>query len=341
MEEKTEETAPKKTAKMSRVMFEYTSFLSAFPAPGGGGAHVGFYRMGILGYKAGILEEQIVADIKKALSKLIKDGKAGRVPTDNEVKNSVHDGFVRALEEATGIRPAVTKKPAPKLPENTFSRIALANKGVTADDIAKKSPVPLDFPLRDAAWRTVEALYLPDDMLYIGEFKARAEVGDNIRPAGEWVEILKKSTVEYPYIIPNPLSGEGALKKDGSGMTLRGDGNVVKFRHMVAEMDNDTLEDQLAFWSFVELPLRALTYSGGKSLHAWVDVDCDNRLEWELEIENDLFPNYMVPLRCDVSCKNESRVSRLPGHVRRPDEKNPGTMQQLLWLSPEGKAVCE
>ena len=342
MKETTEETTAPKVPKVSRAMYDYESFISIFPAPGGGGAHVGFYKAGILGFKAGVDEATIFADIEKALDKIIKDKRAGRIPGDSEIRTSVHDGFVRAVEEKNGLRPPeAAKRAAPKLAPNTFARIALSNKGVTADDIMAKSPVPLDFPEWEAGWRTVDALYLPEDILYIGEFKGTFAIGKNIRPASEWVTELKKGPPVQPFIIPNPLTGEEAPLKDGSGMTLRGDGNVAKFKHLVAEMDGATIEDQLAFWAWADLPIRALIISGGKSIHAWVDVDCASVLEWEMEVEGDLFPNYLIPLGCDPACRNESRVSRLPGHTRREDEKYTGSMQKLIWLSPEGKAVCD
>jgi hypothetical protein len=39
----------------------------------------------------------------------------------------------------------------------------------------------------------------------------------------------------------------------------------------------------------------------------------------------------LCPLGCDPACRNESRLSRLPGHFRR--EKN--AWQRLLYLNPD------
>jgi hypothetical protein len=127
------------------------------------------------------------------------------------------------------------------------------------------------------------------------------------------------------------------MKKDGSGTTLRGDGCVACFRHAVVEMDGASLEDQLAFWSWAALPVRALILSGGKSIHGWVDVGCSGALEWGLEVSGRLFPEYLIPLGCDPACSNAARVSRLPGHLR----ADKGAVQKLIWLSLEGRAVCE
>ena len=66
-------------------------------------------------------------------------------------------------------------------------------------------------------------------------------------------------------------------------------------------------------------------------------VDCADAVEWEEGVENHLFPGYLKPLGMDPACKNESRLSRMPGH-RRADT---GQVQRVLYLAPMGKAVCE
>lgn len=333
---------PETPQRLPRAVFEYTTFLSKFPMPGGGGAHAGLFRIGAVGYKAGILEEDIIRDVTAKLDEYVASGKGGRIVSRQEVEQGVGAGFTRALEESTGMTRAKPKRrQAPAVPAGTFKKIAAARAGVTAEEIMAKSPVPLDFPEWEAGWRLVDALYAPDDLLYIGEFKGYACPGRNILKASDWVTRLKAGPPEMPFIIPNPLTGEKAPTADQAGETYRGDGNVKLFRHAVAEMDSESLEDQLAFWSWAALPVRALIMSGGKSIHAWIDVQCANVLEWELEVEEKLFPLYLFPLGCDPQCRNESRVSRLPGHTRGPGEKNPGAMQKLIWLSPEGKAVCE
>lgn len=324
-----------KVAKVTKAMFQYRALLSAFPIPGGGGAHVGMYKAGILGYSAGVDEEQIIKDIRANIKR------GGRVVLDKEIVQSVHAGFVQAVEEKTGIKTAKAAKRPPKIPAGTFEKIVAANKGVTVEDIIAKSPVPLDFPEWEAGWRTIDALYLPDDYLYIGGAKEEGVIGENMRLASDWTALLMKEPPKHPHIIANPFTGESAPTKDGSHQTYRGDNCIRRFQHMVVEMDHATLEDQLAFWSYIALPVRALIMSGGKSIHGWVDVSCEHQLEWELEVESDLFPSYLAPLGADESCKNESRVSRMPGHTRPATDKYPNAVQRLIYLSPEGKAVCE
>ena len=104
------------------------------------------------------------------------------------------------------------------------------------------------------------------------------------------------------------------------------------FKYAVAEMDDVSREAQLQFWAgFTSAPIAALVDSGGKSIHAWLWVDCKNREAWERDVEQGLFERVLIPLGCDRACANESRLSRLPGHYRA--EKR--AWQKLLYLNPE------
>ena len=327
--------------KPTRAEFTYKALIDHFPAPGGDGAHQALFKAGALGFKAKFDEQRIIADVK---ANIPRPPKAGREPSDAEIEQGVKAGFAKAMAESLGL-----DKPGEsgKVPENlrtrdvsaeVFKRIVVANAGVTAEDIAAKSPVPLDFPEWEAGWRTLDALFAPGDLLFVGPR------GDTslVKPVSEWVDIMRKRPPQHPHVIPNPLSGEFApTKSDVSKMTRRGDNCVVKHMHAVAEMDKAPLAEQLAFWSWAALPVRALILSAGKSIHAWVDVDCADAAEWEREVSGVLFPKFLVPLGCDPSCRNRSRLSRMPGYTRPADSKSPGGMQRLIWLSPEGKAVCE
>jgi hypothetical protein len=139
----------------------------------------------------------------------------------------------------------------------------------------------------------------------------------------------------------NPLSGEAAPKKDGDGDTYRGDGNVNDFRHCLVEFDDMTRADQIRFWSAAKLPIVALIDSGGKSIHAWLDVrklfTVTTSAQWDQHIKIGLYEKVLVPLGVDRACCNPSRLSRLPGCFR----EEHGKFQRLLWLSPVGREVTQ
>ena len=52
-------------------------------------------------------------------------------------------------------------------------------------------------------------------------------------------------------------------------------------------------------------------------------------------MECGLFAERLVPLGVDAACRNEARLSRMPGYLR-PDSQR---LQRLLYLAPEGRAV--
>jgi hypothetical protein len=111
---------------------------------------------------------------------------------------------------------------------------------------------------------------------------------------------------------------------------------VKGFRFAVAEFDGMSREDQLSFWWAVNLPVCALIDSGGKSLHAWIRIDgVETASLWTELVEGKLFGRWLIPLGCDAACRNEARLSRLPGHFR--EEK--GRWQRILYLAPEGRAI--
>jgi hypothetical protein len=101
----------------------------------------------------------------------------------------------------------------------------------------------------------------------------------------------------------------------------------------VLEFDNIPKATQAAFWLSARLPLAALIDTGGKSLHGIIKVDCVDTAQWEKEIEQDFFPRIVAGLGGDGACKNESRMSRIPGVKRGED------WQRLLYLDPEGKGI--
>jgi hypothetical protein len=176
----------------------------------------------------------------------------------------------------------------------------------------------------------------------LSEFIVPALPGINIKLVSEWIAYFKNGGKTKPHIIVNPLTGKLAPKKSNPDeMTFRGDNNVIKYRYALVEFDNLSHEEQIRFWSAIKLPIVALIDSGGKSIHAWLDVQklapVSMPEEWEKNIKNRLYDRLLASFGIDTGCANASRLSRLPGHFR--EEK--GNYQRLLWLSPEGRPVCQ
>lgn len=117
-------------------------------------------------------------------------------------------------------------------------------------------------------------------------------VGDWNPEAGAWIRF-------------NPLDGEG-VKND----------NVVKFKYALVESDTMSISDQDAALRRLELPIRALVHSGGKSLHAIVKVDAKDYQEYRERVE--FLYHYLDEqgIKIDTQNRNPSRLSRMPGVTR-------------------------
>ena len=250
----------------------------------------------------------------------------------SEVGAAIRKAYAETVPGGAGAnytpRNIAPAKPKP-LP---MTAAAFIRKGDGAEecDWWEASPIRIDWePGPRDALALLGALYAPDECLFIGE-----RYGAGVRTVGDWMRRIESGEPCPPHLIPNPLTGREHPLPDGK-LSRRGDSAVVGFRYAVAEFDGLSKPDQLAFWwGWKNAPIAALIDSGGKSIHALLKVDCASREEWEREVEGKLFFRVLCPLGCDRACRNEARLSRLPGHYRR--EKN--EWQRLLYLDPKGGA---
>lgn len=226
---------------------------------------------------------------------------------------------------------AIDRRPfdAAKLKANLLAQ----GDGYGEADMWEASPVRIETPPGpEDACLLLERLYSPGDILYVGD-----TYGRTVKTAAEWLADFRNGRPLSPHVIPNPMTGVMAMTKDGRP-SFRADACVKSFRFAVAEFDGMSREDQLRFWWAVDLPVCVLIDSGGKSLHAWIRIDgIETAAAWADVVEQQLFSRWLVPLGCDAACRNEARLSRLPGYFRA--EK--GNWQRILYMAPEGRAIHE
>lgn len=179
----------------------------------------------------------------------------------------------------------------------------------------------------------LEALFEPDDIVGFvtndvwqnNDGKWVPSKGEYYHTAGELMRLLKK----YPddlgaavgdwkpdagaWIRFNPLDGEGVKNE-----------NVTKFRFALVESDTLSLSEQEALYRKHELPIAAMVYSGGKSIHAIVHIDARNADEYRSRVAK--LYDYLEEngISIDQQNRNPSRLSRMPGATRN------GVEQKLL-----------
>lgn len=119
-----------------------------------------------------------------------------------------------------------------------------------------------------------------------------AVFGDYKEEAGAWIRF-------------NPLDGKGVKNE-----------NVTDYRYALVESDSMPLERQNAVIRELELPVAIMVYTGGKSIHAIVRVDASNYEEYRKRVDYLYSVCRKNGLDIDKSCRNPSRLSRMPGVMR-------------------------
>ena len=144
---------------------------------------------------------------------------------------------------------------------------------------------------RKGSW-TRTAGELLSELSKIPDDDIGAVFGDYSEKAGAWIRF-------------NPLDGKG----------VRND-NVTDYRYALVESDSTDLNTQYTIIKELELPVAALVYSGGKSIHAIVKVEAANAEEYQKRVLYLYSVCKKNGLEVDKQNKNPSRLSRMPGITR-------------------------
>lgn len=152
------------------------------------------------------------------------------------------------------------------------------------------------------------------------------------RTAGELIEELNKCGGDLSLVFGDYNPDVGAWIRfnplDGSGCK---NANVTDFRFALVESDHMDLEKQNAIIRELELPVAALVYSGGKSVHAIVRIEAASIEEYRKRVDFLYSVLKKNGMDVDTQNKNPSRLSRMPGVMR-------GEHKQYLIDTNIGKA---
>ena len=168
----------------------------------------------------------------------------------------------------------------------------------------------------------IKTLFKPDDIIgYVTgdvwkdeDGKWKPSKGTYTQKAKQLLETLEKYPDELEYTIGswepeagawirfNPLDGEGVKNT-----------NVTAFRYALVESDTLTLDEQKRLYMELELPIAAMVYSGGKSIHAIVRIEAKDIDEYRDRVDYlySYLKNHGVEI--DKQNRNPSRLSRMPG----------------------------
>ena len=122
-------------------------------------------------------------------------------------------------------------------------------------------------------------------------------LGDYSPEAGAWIRF-------------NPLDGKGVKNE-----------NVTDFRYALVESDSIPVEKQNAVIRELGLPVAALVHSGGKSIHAIVRVEAGSYEEYRTRVDYLYEVCKKNGLEPDRQNRNPSRLSRMPGVMRKENKQ--------------------
>lgn len=308
----------------------YGEALQNIPPPGCG-CHPYLLTVCNYGVICEMSADQIFSDIRRTIPQ------GARQISDREITDAIN----KALADRNGstFTPRQRTKPIVKDGKAALQKIIAQGKISDEAGLWEASPIRLSEEPKDDPVLLLFTLYEPTDLLWIGERVQPGIAGDTIRTAGEWIIYFKNGGKAGPHIIPNPMTGQEGTTKTGEP-SFRSDNTVKAYRYCMVEFDDLPRESQIRFWSAARLPVVCLIDSGGKSIHAWLDVQKRATVEtpeqWQAEIKDRLYDRLLAPLGVDKACSNPARLSRLPGHYRTEKEN----YQRILWLSGrEGRFI--
>lgn len=108
----------------------------------------------------------------------------------------------------------------------------------------------------------------------------------------------------------------------------RADSSVLKYRNILVEMDKMVLDLQDQYISEIGMPYSTAVFSGKKSIHYIISLDQPVATEQEYRALVKRVYKAVGNDYVDQSCKNPSRFSRFPGHIR----SDTGKEQKLLFV---------
>ncbi len=132
------------------------------------------------------------------------------------------------------------------------------------------------------------------------------------------------------WFLANPVDGEWHPMADRPGeFSCRSETALTDFRFMVLESDIAPPDLWLPYITRMPARIVAIYTSGGRSIHALLQIDAHSKAEFDAIAEPLKRP--LKRLGGDPACLSAVRLTRLPG-CHRPEK---GGFQQLLYLNPD------
>lgn len=186
----------------------------------------------------------------------------------------------------------------------------------------------------EAPWqmavRYLETLFTPDESVSYVHSATYKEDRDkwvpadagHVRKVSALIRDLKRyKNLDEAFGTINSNAGAWIRHNPATGA---GDKDITRYGYVLVESDDLPIEDQKKLMISLKLPIAAMIESGGKSVHAIVKIQAQDKAEYRQRVEF-LF-DYLSKHKfiVDENNKNPARLSRLPGAERK------GKIQRLI-----------
>lgn len=226
-------------------------------------------------------------------------------------------------------------QPLQRNPPEVCLKAFLGDFTCSEADLFDASPIRPPENLAEHGWTLLLALYKEGEQInFVTEYRLSEDKEGRQKavPYG-WGNTVERDMLIMRWQIAGmPNSDAGGWMRmnplDGNGTK---DANVTAHRFALLEFDNIPTDQQLSLFAKLPLPIAALLTSGGKSIHAWVKVDCPDASAYKEQVAK--LMSCLQRFGLDGKNKNPARLSRLVGVVRKVGCSGDGR-QRLLYLNP-------
>lgn len=237
--------------------------------------------------------------------------RADRVTSGTIIHLAESNGWVQPSKRYYGWDDEVIASDGPQTQSFSAKLIDTRDVGEESFDKGEPSDAPDEFV------RWLRALFRYDE--HVGIVARPNAEG---KPSGRGRYELTREQVE-DLVLENGLGALGEITEGGAFACInpldgegREDKNVTDFRYALVESDMLTPEKQLALIHELKLPCAAVTWSGGKSVHAVVHIDAKDKAEYRERVAKLYEHLNKNGFLTDEQNKNPSRLTRCPGWPR-------------------------
>jgi hypothetical protein len=313
----------------------------ANPAPAGERHHQAI-KIAVSLIAQGLIDDAVFAQLRSMYDNDVSDRELSNIIAWASARNpqprtNNHKGTVTSKVSLAPTPARVTSQQAKANVEGF-----LKGWGCTVADLWHVSPWrPCEDSRNDAA-QLIAALYDATDLINVVTTfvleKTKDEhekacphgAGETLR-RDDWLRRLRDAATPCSaagaWVRPNPVKQSHGSSDSGAHT----DADVASHRFLLLESDCLPIDLQLSLWARLKLPVAALIDTAGRSVHAWIKVDCSDEEHYR-ELALKIYGSLARFGICRAN-KNPSRLSRLPG-VKREIDGVDACEQRLLFLNP-------